>query len=86
MDQEKEQEVLQEFQFERVYNAPEVLVPSISKTSSFDKNSSSEDPDERFLLSCAPILKRLTNKKNVLAKIKIQTLLYELEYDEKYSG
>ncbi|XP_049283652.1 uncharacterized protein LOC125763952 [Anopheles funestus] len=43
------------------------------------------DPDERFLLSCAPILRRLPNKKNVLARLKIQQLLFELEYDEKYS-
>ncbi|XP_050079048.1 uncharacterized protein LOC126565881 [Anopheles maculipalpis] len=43
------------------------------------------DPDERFLLSCAPILRRLPNKKNVLARLKIQQMLFELEYDEKYS-
>uniref|UniRef100_A0A182YCJ4 MADF domain-containing protein n=1 Tax=Anopheles stephensi TaxID=30069 RepID=A0A182YCJ4_ANOST len=43
------------------------------------------DPDERFLLSCAPILRRLPNKKNVLARLKIQQMLFELEYDEKYT-
>uniref|UniRef100_A0A182K8M4 MADF domain-containing protein n=1 Tax=Anopheles christyi TaxID=43041 RepID=A0A182K8M4_9DIPT len=43
------------------------------------------DPDERFLLSCAPILRRLPNKKNLLARLRIQQMLYELEYDEKYS-
>uniref|UniRef100_A0A182NF11 MADF domain-containing protein n=1 Tax=Anopheles dirus TaxID=7168 RepID=A0A182NF11_9DIPT len=43
------------------------------------------DPDERFLLSCAPILRRLPNKKNLLARLRIQQLLFELEYDEKYS-
>uniref|UniRef100_A0A1S4H0A4 Transcription factor Adf-1 n=1 Tax=Anopheles gambiae TaxID=7165 RepID=A0A1S4H0A4_ANOGA len=42
------------------------------------------DPDERFLLSCAPILRRLPNKKNLLARLRIQQLLFELEYDEKY--
>uniref|UniRef100_A0A182PFN5 MADF domain-containing protein n=1 Tax=Anopheles epiroticus TaxID=199890 RepID=A0A182PFN5_9DIPT len=43
------------------------------------------DPDERFLLSCAPILRRLPNKKNLLARLRIQQMLFELEYDEKYS-
>lgn len=40
------------------------------------------DPDERFLLSCAPILKRLSNKKNALARLKIQQILYNIEFDE----
>uniref|UniRef100_A0AAG5DS90 MADF domain-containing protein n=1 Tax=Anopheles atroparvus TaxID=41427 RepID=A0AAG5DS90_ANOAO len=44
------------------------------------------DPDERFLMSCAPILRRLPNKKNLLARLRIQQMLYELEYDEKYEG
>lgn len=44
--------------------------------------SSNNDPDERFLLSCLPILKRLPNKKNALARLKIQQLLFEIEFDE----
>lgn len=40
------------------------------------------DPDERFLLSCLPILKRLPNKKNALARLRIQQLLFEIEFDE----
>lgn len=41
----------------------------------------SNDPDERFLLSCVPIFHRLSNKKNALARLKIQQLLYEIEFD-----
>lgn len=48
--------------------------------------SNCTDSDERFLLSCAPILRRLPNKKNQLARLRIQQLLFELEYDEKYSS
>lgn len=44
--------------------------------------SSNEDPDERFLLSCLPVLKRLPNKKNSLARMKIQQILFEIEFDE----
>lgn len=44
--------------------------------------ASTNDPDERFLLSCLPILKRLSNKKNALARMKIQQLLFEIEFDE----
>ena len=40
------------------------------------------DPDERFLLSCAPVLKRLSVKKNALLKMKIQQLLYEVEFGD----
>lgn len=45
-------------------------------------NSMQNDPDERFLLSCLPILKRLPNKKNALARLKIQQLLFDIEFDE----
>lgn len=48
--------------------------------------SNCTDSDERFLLSCAPILRRLPNKKNQLARLRIQQLLFELEYDEKYNS
>lgn len=41
-----------------------------------------DDPDERFLLSCLPALKRLPNKKNSLAKVKIQQILFEIEFDD----
>lgn len=40
----------------------------------------SNDPDEKFLMSCLPVLKRLPAKKNALLKLKIQTLLYEVEF------
>lgn len=41
------------------------------------------DPDERFLLSCSPILKRLPNKKNALARLKIQQILYSIEFGDQ---
>lgn len=41
------------------------------------------DSDEKFLLSLAPNLRRLNTKKNTMARIKIQQLLFELEFDEK---
>ncbi|XP_053696328.1 transcription factor Adf-1-like [Sabethes cyaneus] len=40
------------------------------------------DPDERFLLSCAPVLKRLPARKNALVKLRIQQLLYEVEFGD----
>lgn len=40
----------------------------------------SDDPDEKFLLSCLPVLKRLPPRKNAYLKLKIQTLLYEVEF------
>lgn len=43
------------------------------------------DPDARFLLSCLPVLKRLPNRKNAYARVRIQQLLFEIEFDE-YSG
>lgn len=74
--------------------APTPSLPQREEPASFvqrdsdNKSSSSNctDSDERFLLSCAPILRRLPNKKNQLARLRIQQLLFELEYDEKYSS
>jgi translation initiation factor IF-2 len=39
------------------------------------------DPDERYLLSCLPVLKRVSHQKNALLKMKIQQLLYEVEFE-----
>ncbi|CAH0579002.1 unnamed protein product [Chrysodeixis includens] len=38
------------------------------------------DPDELFLLSCAPTLKRMNPKQNALARLKIQQVLLESEF------
>lgn len=46
------------------------------------KKPPSDDPDEKFLMSCLPVLKRLSNKKNALLKLKIQTLLFEVEFGD----
>lgn len=45
----------------------------------------SHDPDERFLLSCLPIFQRLSNKKNALARLKIQQLLFDIEFSDDNS-
>lgn len=45
----------------------------------------SNDPDERFLLSCLPIFQRLSNKKNALARLKIQQLLFDIEFNDDNS-
>lgn len=60
--------------------------PSNREPDAKSSSSTCMDSDERFLLSCAPILRRLPNKKNQLARLRIQQLLFELEYDEKYSS
>ncbi|KAL9707411.1 hypothetical protein quinque_010929 [Culex quinquefasciatus] len=70
---------------------PPVAVPVTTREPPDSSRSSSSsgcagESDERFLLSCVPILQRLPNKKNQLARLKIQQLLFELEYDEKYSS
>ncbi|XP_058445870.1 transcription factor Adf-1-like [Malaya genurostris] len=55
-------------------------------TNSNCSNAVVTDPDERFLLSCAPVLKRLSTKKNALVKLKIQQLLYDVEFGEVECG
>lgn len=47
------------------------------------KKQVTDDPDEKFLMSCLPVLKRLSNKKNALLKLKIQTLLFEVEFGDE---
>lgn len=41
------------------------------------------DQNDKFLLSCSPVLKRLANKKNALARLKIQQILFEIEFGEE---
>ncbi|EFA09743.1 transcription factor Adf-1 [Tribolium castaneum] len=38
------------------------------------------DADEQFLLSCLPALKRLPPKENALARMRIQQVLFEIEF------
>ena len=40
--------------------------------------------DSLFCRSLVPTLKRLSARKNKMAKIKISQLLFELEFDEEY--
>uniref|UniRef100_A0A182IZ45 MADF domain-containing protein n=1 Tax=Anopheles atroparvus TaxID=41427 RepID=A0A182IZ45_ANOAO len=42
--------------------------------------------DERFLLSCAPALQRLSKQKNALVRLKIQQLLYDMEFGDEDDG
>lgn len=46
----------------------------------------SSHPDERFLLSCLPIFQRLSNKQNALARLKIQQLLFKIEFNSDFVG
>ncbi|KAI8125899.1 Transcription factor Adf-1 [Lucilia cuprina] len=39
--------------------------------------------DEKFLLSCAPTLRRLTTRKNALARLKIQQILFDIEFQQE---
>ena len=41
------------------------------------------ESDEKFLLSCAPALRRLTTRQNALARLKIQQILYEIEFAQQ---
>lgn len=55
-------------------------------TSSHSKPSTSSQchsngSDERFLLSCLPALQRLSHKENALARMKIQQLLFDIEFN-----
>ncbi|KAL0840921.1 hypothetical protein ABMA28_014718 [Loxostege sticticalis] len=58
--------------------------PKKARLNSTDEESgchcNRNDPDELFLLSCAPILQRLSAKQNAGARLKIQQVLYEAEF------
>ncbi|XP_077297830.1 uncharacterized protein LOC143919396 [Arctopsyche grandis] len=47
-----------------------------------DVLSNEQDSDQNFLLSLMPSLKRLSHKKNSEARIKLQHVLFEMEYGE----
>lgn len=70
-------------QIQIVYcNDKETKTPTPRKVEASQVKYPITDPDERFLLSCAPILKRLSQKKNSLARLKVQELLYEIEFGD----
>ncbi|KAG4070791.1 hypothetical protein HA402_011017 [Bradysia odoriphaga] len=70
-------------QIQFVYcNEKEPKPPTPRKAEAAQVRYSITDPDERFLLSCAPILKRLSQKKNSLARVKVQELLYQIEFGD----
>lgn len=48
--------------------------------------SKEHDADEHFLLSYLPTLKRMTPKQNAIAKIKIQQVLFDVEFGNNYSN
>ena len=54
------------------------LIESIQKKA----NPNDDDPDDLFCRSLVATLKRLSQKKNQMAKLKIQQLLFDIEYDE----
>lgn len=70
----------QEFSTEN--QKPNVIMTACASTETKCINEI-DDSDERFLLSCAPTMKRLSTKKNNFARLKIQQILYEIEFDEK---
>ncbi|XP_061392049.1 transcription factor Adf-1-like [Musca vetustissima] len=41
------------------------------------------DSDEKFLLSCAPAMRRLTNRQNAIARLQIQQLLFDIEFGNR---
>lgn len=41
------------------------------------------DADEKFLLSCAPALRRFTNRQNAIARLQIQQLLFDIEFGDR---
>lgn len=65
-----------------IVNDTELDVQHLRNQSKNISQSYTNDPDERFLLSCLPILKRLSNKKNALARLKIQQLLFDVEFND----
>ncbi|XP_075153581.1 uncharacterized protein LOC142227117 [Haematobia irritans] len=44
------------------------------------------DSDEKFLLSCAPAMRRLTNKQNARARLEIQQILFDIEFGSDRSN
>lgn len=58
---------------------------SQSNPSTSSSHYHSNDPNERFLLSCLPTFQRLSNKKNALARMKIQELLFDIEFSDDNS-
>lgn len=59
----------------------------LTETSTENNNNNAYlmESDEKFLLSCAPALRRLTTRQNALARLKIQQILYEIEFSQRHN-
>lgn len=62
-------------------NASTITMPCIETNT--DTSAVLLDSDEKFLLSCAATLRRLTNRQNALARLKIQQILFAIEFDQE---
>lgn len=56
---------------------------SVFNVTASEKCTDLLDSDEKFLLSCAPTLRRLTARQNALARLKIQQLLFDIEFKDE---
>ncbi|KAI8435609.1 hypothetical protein MSG28_009197 [Choristoneura fumiferana] len=76
------QQSLPDLSFHDKFDYDDDSQPATKKTrlNSSEEETQRTDPDELFLLSCAPILKRLSSKQNAVARLKIQQVLYEAEF------
>lgn len=73
----------------KIDESPTVAVQNTGSEQRFEEDNGttnyevmSFDDNDKFLLSCAPALRRLTKRKNALARIKILSALFEIEFDE----
>ncbi|XP_037961115.1 transcription factor Adf-1-like isoform X2 [Teleopsis dalmanni] len=56
--------------------------PSTNEHRIEENPNTDTDSDEKFLLSCVPIMQRLSSRKNSYARLKIMQILYNIEFEE----
>jgi BESS motif len=71
---------------EEVHYEPEQIETYDTPLSNSDLPTSlgfhTSDDNEKFLQSCLPTLRRLNTRKNMLARLRIQQVLFDIEFNE----
>uniref|UniRef100_A0A8C5AS23 MADF domain-containing protein n=1 Tax=Gadus morhua TaxID=8049 RepID=A0A8C5AS23_GADMO len=62
--------------------APEILQSILSSLQKEKENTLALDEDEHFMLSLVPSLRRLSNQKRAQAHMRMQQVLYDVEFGE----
>lgn len=84
-DEEPEQPEEVQTQIQIHHEIPHQLQETLTPTAVASPTKNVVDPDERYLMSCLPALKRFTPQQKAMVRMGIERLFYETEFESNVS-